>query len=89
MITLREGTTIDKVEDNENNYHINLLVQAGWVEYNSCFSCDAYHLYDGLRLTWEGNEVADLLSDHYKWDKVKNSSLLGGPFQLILDYLRD
>lgn len=89
MLSLREGAVFDRVEDSSNIYHIELLVQAGWVEWDDCFSCEEFHLYNRLRLTWEGCEVADLLSDHYKWDKVKSKHLIDAPFSIILDYIKD
>lgn len=89
MLSLREGIAIDRVEDSSTNYQIQLLTQAGWVEWNECISCKDIHLYDGLRLTWEGHEVADLLSDHYKWDEVMKRNMIDGPFSLIIEYLKD
>ena len=75
---------IDGWSEEEVNYHLLLLVEAGYIRGKDS-SSDNRTIVFVTRLTWEGHEFLDAARDDERWEKAKSSiSKVGGwSFEVI------
>lgn len=71
-------------------YHIELLEQAGYIKVKNMFKyMDRTVCVDKPRLTWEGNNYFDNISNDKVWEKTKNELISKGlgltdvPFEIV------
>lgn len=88
VLDLRAGKEVVYVDGAIENYHIDLLMEAKWVTFHEYSKAGDYRTYSGLRLTWLGAEVADILSQEDKWNEVKATGMIDCSFDIIIDCMR-
>jgi len=88
-VELLEYDPMDK-QENSYIYHVELLEQAGLIIYDKCFHDMIPRVYvDRPRLTWEGNNYLDAISNKTIWNdikgiiKSKGLTLTDVPFEII------
>ena len=75
---------IDGWNEDEINYHLLLLVEAGYIRVKDS-SSDNRTIVFVTRLTWEGHEFLDAARDDGRWEKAKSAvAKVGGwSFEVI------
>lgn len=83
-------------EDKRYEYHIDILKQANLVSYKRKIHDMVPRVYfDELRLTWEGNDYLDNISDESVWNKTKEVVMTKGfelgnvPFSIIKEITKN
>jgi hypothetical protein len=75
---------LDGWSEEEINYHLLLLIEAGYIKGKDS-SSDNRTIVFVTRLTWEGHEFLDAARDDRRWEKAKSAiSKVGGwSFEVI------
>lgn len=85
LLQLKNGMSIEYCSD-VVAHHLNLIQQAGWID------GDVLYLdgrpYGPMKLNWSGHEIADLLSDEFKWEQLKAKENLEFSFTIIIDLMK-
>jgi uncharacterized protein DUF2513 len=63
--------TVDGFSDDQISYHVELLVQAGFVRATDMSKGRMGKIWLPISLTWSGHEFLDVAADDTMWDKAK------------------
>ncbi len=82
---------LDKTDENTIRYHIQLMVDAGFIYVNTYQPKDEnfFEIITGYRLTWEGHEFLDLIKKDTNWNRAKElmANTGGMAFKVLIDVL--
>jgi hypothetical protein len=84
--------TRDSDEDKKYVYHLQIMKQAGLIDFEPVEYKSGMSLFDIPLLTWEGNDYLDAISNDSVWDKTKKVLTEKGlelseiPFQVLKAY---
>lgn len=82
----------DSEEDRKYIYHLELLKEAGFITYKEARSKTSYMLFDAPRISWNGNDYLEAISNDTIWEKTKTGLKQKGlelgtvPINVIKEY---
>jgi len=66
-----EDLRVPDFDKNQQDYHINLMIEAGLIDGIDASSMSGFAVLD-LRLTWDGHDFLDSIRDDTVWAKTKS-----------------
>ena len=73
--------------NDEIRYHIDMMVEAGFIGMDEVFDGDRFVYSRASQLTWEGQNFLDLIRDDSQWAKIKKAVKEQG-FSLTIDTIK-
>lgn len=77
LIDFSEGEGRKRLGDSEDDqlyiYHLEIMQQAGLITYRAAGSKDGTFLFEPPKLTWQGNDYMESISNDTIWKKTKDA----------------